>query len=224
MTIDITDTQEIQREAALARPSLGAAEFELSLERAMAADADAATAGQLLVRVLDEFDAQRAVFSHGSTLLTEAAWKKVFSDSEAAARRLLLEGSAEMKESERLNRQAEQSRKAAENAEASLRESWDRFLDLPVTYNDLQDVFARLEHEKSQLDLWIKSLRPCAIWRFESRFWNRNETANQTYAKSQGSLSLSLLPEARVWFALLGGARFLVVSSAVPEGRKYRIL
>jgi len=108
--------------------------------------------GALGPATVAEIDAIISRHSGDARFMTDKVWEQTYNSAEEESQRKLFEGSSEMRESDKLNRQASESRRLADQAEAGLRLAWNEFLSLPEAVEKLRATLEQIAHERQMLD------------------------------------------------------------------------
>lgn len=152
MTTDISAEQEtLFKQVARERNRCGPALFQTALAAVREIN-PAIPLGQAGRLVIEQIDERIRPFSGDSRMMTDVQWASVYAKAEEAARRELLAGSGDQKEADKLTRQAKESQRLADQAEAGLRRDWNEFLTVPEEASRLKAVLDQIGHEREMLD------------------------------------------------------------------------
>lgn len=138
---------QVSRQRSRSGPALRQAAFNAA--RAVSPEAPLS---QMLRVVCEQIDSRLAPYAGGSRVLSDQQWANAYAEAEAQAQRELMEASPTMRQADELNRQAQESKRLADAAEAGLRRDFLEFLDIPNQADRLQAIFVSIAHEVALLD------------------------------------------------------------------------
>jgi hypothetical protein len=145
---------ELKNEVLRERTNCGMAEYEVVLNRATTANDGKTPTSPQIIEALDEW---RKQFSLGTvsgaagTYATEETWKRIYAESEKAAREELLSSSEELRTLTALEKEAVELQRKARAQEEKLNAWFNEYSNLPNKALSANDRLARVSEERKAL-------------------------------------------------------------------------